>query len=137
MWTDLQTTEIEAAWIGGTEEGDIEISIYDILNTLEFLKCYQPERNREGYTGLSSKTLQKCCWYYCGKLQALKEAKIIWPDCPINSIWVMTVDGVLHCAINEPRHPELSQDKDYFSHKKARARYCYQLGKSLSSSNLI
>jgi hypothetical protein len=136
MWTDLQTTEIEAARIGGTEEGDIKISIYDFLNALEFLKCYQPERNREGYTGLSSKTLRKRCWYYCGKLQALKEAKIIWPDFPINSIWVMTIAGV-HCAIKEPRHPELSQDKDYYSHKKARAGYCYELGISLSSSNLI
>lgn len=133
MWTDLQTTDIEAARIGG---GDITISIYDFLNTLEFLKCYQPEKKREGHTGLSSKTLRKRCWFYFQKLQALKEAKIIWPQYPLDTIWVMSVDGI-HFAINEPKHPEFSQDKKYFSHKKQRAGYAYELGICLFSSNLI
>jgi DDE superfamily endonuclease len=48
----------------------------------------------------------------------------------------MTVDGV-HCSINEPKHPEFSQDKDYFSHKKAHAGYCYELGISIFTPNLI
>jgi hypothetical protein len=114
----------------------VKIDIYDFLDTLEFLKCYQPEKKREMTTGLSAKTLRKRCWYYLGKLQALKEAKIIWPDYPLDTIWVMSVDGI-HFAINEPKHPEYSQDKKHFSHKKGRAGWAYELGICLFSSNLI
>ena len=133
MWFDLQTTVTVEARIG---EDNIKISILDFLNALEFLKCYRPEINREGPTGRSCKTLRKRCWWYSRKLQALKTDKIIWPEYPLDTIWVMTVDGT-HFAINEPTHPELSQDKDYFSHKKGRSGLCYELGISLFSSNLI
>jgi DDE superfamily endonuclease len=138
MWSDLQTTEIDDARIGDDSVEDyIEISIYDFLNALEFLKCYLPERKREGMTDLSAKTLRQRSWYYCRKLQALKEEKIVWPEnLPLDSIWVMTVDGT-HCAINEPLHPQFSQDKDYYSHKKNRAGWVYEVGISLFTSNLI
>jgi hypothetical protein len=135
MWSDLQTTGIAAARIGRVAD-DIKVSIDDFFNALEFLKCYQPEKRREGLTGLSAKTLRKRCWWYCRKLQALKADKIIWPNYPPDTIWVMTVDGV-HCAINEPKHPEFSQDKDYYSHKKNRAGWSYELGISIFDPNLI
>jgi DDE superfamily endonuclease len=138
MWSDLQTTGIDDAWIGDDADDDfISISIFDFLNALEFLKCYLPEKKREGMSNLSAKTLRERCWYYLGKLQALKHEKVIWPDdLPHDTIWVMTVDGT-HVAINEPLHPEFSQDKYYFSHKKNRAGWVYEIGISLFSSNLI
>jgi hypothetical protein len=138
MWRDLQTTGIDDARIGDEADDDfIPISIYDFLNALEFLKCYLPEKKREGMTNLSAKTLRERCWYYIGKLQQLKHDKVVWPEnLPNNTIWVMTVDGT-HCAINEPLHPEFSQDKKYFSHKKNRAGWVYEIGLSLFTSNLI
>jgi DDE superfamily endonuclease len=138
MWSDLQTTGIDDARIGDDADDDyIPISIYDFLNTLEFLKCYQPEKKREGMTNLSAKTLRARSWYYCRKLQELKHEKVLWPDnLPHDTIWVMTVDGT-HVAINEPLHPEFSQDKKYFSHKKNRAGWVYEVGISLFTSNLI
>lgn len=138
MWSDLQTTEIDDARIGDADDDDfIPISIYDFLNALEFLKCYLPEKKREGMTNLSAKTLRDRCWYYCRKLQALKHEKVVWPEnLPNDTIWVMTVDGT-HVAINEPLHPEFSQDKKYFSHKKNRAGWVYEVGISLFTSNLI
>lgn len=137
MWTDLQTTEVDEARIG--VEGDMKIRILDFLNTLEWLKCYEPEANREVRSGLASKTLRKRCWWYCRKLQALKVDKICFPEpesIPGDTVWIMTVDGS-HFAINEPRHPEFSQDKKQFSHKKGRAGWSYELGICLWSSNLI
>ena len=112
MWHDLQTTAIDDAWIGDEADANfIPISIFDFFNTLEFLKLYLPEKNREGMTNLSAKTLRERCWYYCRKLQALKLQKVIWPDnLPDDTVWIMTVDGT-HVAINEPLHPEFSQDK--------------------------
>jgi hypothetical protein len=135
IWRDLQTTLILAARIG--TPGDRKISIYDFFHALAFLKSYEPENKREGLTNLSAKTLRDRCWYYCRKLQALKELKIVWPEnLPADTIWVMTVDGT-HFMVNEPIHPVWSQDVKHFSHKKGRAGWVYELGISLFSSNLI
>jgi hypothetical protein len=101
MWSDRQTTGIDDAWIGDdANDNYIPISIYDFLNTLESLKCYQPKKEREGMTNLSAKTLRARSWYYCRKLQELKHEKVTWPDnLPHDTIWVMTVDGT-HVAIS-------------------------------------
>lgn len=138
MWSDLQTTGIDDARIGDPHDDDfIPISIFDFLNALEFLKCYLPEKKREGMTNLSAKTLRERSWYYVRKLQALKHEKVVWPEnLPEDTVWIMTVDGT-HCMINEPLHPEFSQDKKHFSHKKNRAGWVYELGISLFTSNLI
>lgn len=138
MWHDLQTTTNNLARIGDTNIADfIPISLFDFLNAIEFLKCYLSEKKREGMCNLSGKTLRMRCWYYCQKLQALKHEKVIWPDnLPHDISWVMTVDGT-HVAINEPLHPEFSQDRKYFSHKKNRAGWVYEVGISLFTSNLI
>ena len=138
MWSDLQTTGIDDARIGDDADADfIPISIFDFLNALEFLKCYLAGKKREGMTNLSAKTLRERSWYYCRKLQALKHEKVVWPEnLPVDTVWVLTVDGT-HVAINEPLHPEFSQDKKYFSHKKNRAGWCYEVGISLFTSNLV
>jgi hypothetical protein len=136
MWIDLHTTEFVDARIE-PEQVNFPIAIVDFLMTLEWLRCYQTELRREGYWGLSTKTIRKRCWYYAEKLQALKAQKIVWPDdYPADTIWICTVDGT-HFMVNEPRHPEFSQDKAYFSHKKNHAGWCYELGICLYKSQLI
>ena len=45
---------------------------------------------------------------------------VMWPDNDEDEdddeIWALSVDGV-HCWIQEPRHPEWSQDRKHYSHK--------------------
>jgi len=48
----------------------------------------------------------------------------------------MTVDGT-HCKINEPIHPEYSQNEKYFSHKHKNSGLSYELGIDLFESKLM
>jgi hypothetical protein len=43
------------------------------------------------------------------------------------TVFIISVDGV-HCRINEPKHPTLSRDKRYYSHKFNQAAVNYELG---------
>ena len=42
--------------------------------------------------------------------------QIIWPDNNNDETYILSVDGT-HCKIQEPKHPTLSRDPAYFSHK--------------------
>ena len=48
----------------------------------------------------------------------------------------MTVDGT-HCPVEEPKHPTLSQDTSFFSHKFNRAAVSYELAISTYEQKLI
>ena len=65
---------------------------------------------------------------------------VMWPDNDEDEdddeIWALSVDGV-HCWIQEPRHPEWSQDRKCYSHKHGHAGLCYELGMSLACNKLI
>ena len=76
-------------------------------------------------------------WLYVDKIRALKAKKIIWPEDNFgDDMWIMTVDGT-HCWIEEPQHPEWSQDREYYSHKYNKAGINYELGISISTQQLI
>jgi hypothetical protein len=51
-------------------------------------------------------------------------------------VFLLTVDGV-HCQIHEPRHPTLSKDRSYYSHKFHRAALNYELGISVYDNALV
>ena len=72
------------------------------------------------------------------KIQALKGMKIVLPTVEEfgDDLLVLSVDGT-HTLWNEPGHPEFSQDKKAFSHKKKHAGLCYKLGIHLWESRLI
>eukprot|EP00536_Pseudo-nitzschia_multiseries_P013482 jgi/Psemu1/35290/gm1.35290_g len=57
-------------------------------------------------------------------------------DLGVDELWIMTVDGT-HCWITEPGHPNVSQDREYYSHKFNKAGINYKLGIALSSNKLI
>ena len=132
VYEELQTTAIEAARI----EPSI-IDVDDFFAAVHFLKRYPTEIERECLFGLPAKTIRKRTWNHVFKLRALKAAKITFPtefhpgDC-----WILSVDGT-NCLINEPIHPELSMDPDYYSHKHHDAGFSYELGISLYESRLI
>lgn len=131
IWKDLQTTSLRRA--------RIKVLKFDaFLEALNFLYRYKRESEREAQFDKSPKTIRKWSWYYLMKIQALKASKIVFPSVEElgNDIWIMTVDGT-HSLWNEPSHPEFSQDRKAFSHKKKHAGLCYELGISLFESRLI
>jgi DDE superfamily endonuclease len=50
--------------------------------------------------------------------------------------FIATVDGI-HCRINEPRHPELSKNPKFYSHKFHQAALNYELAVSVTESRLL
>ena len=133
IWEDLQTTDIEEARL------DIDPkyrSCNNFLMALHFLKRYDTEPERESRWQTSDRYLRDTGWYFVKKVQALKANKIEWDNGEPDDIWIMTVDGTTS-IINEPRHPEFSQDRKVYSHKKSHAGYTYELGISLFKSKLI
>jgi DDE superfamily endonuclease len=50
--------------------------------------------------------------------------------------FIATVDGI-HCRINEPRHPELSKNPKFYSHKFHQAALDYELAVSVTESRLL
>jgi len=136
IWEDLQTTTVEAARINNPHM--LSMNAFNaFLESLNFLYRYRRECEREGTFDKSPKTLRKYCWYYLERIQALKEAKIVFPEqFGEDDIWIMTVDGT-HSKTNEPIHPVFSQDKEYFSHKHKTSGLSYELGIHLFESKLI
>jgi hypothetical protein len=77
-------------------------------------------------------------WYFLTRLQALKEEVIVWPgpDEWGDNIWIITLDGT-HCWIEEPTHPDWSQDKSFYSHKYNKAGVNDELGIAIACSCLV
>jgi hypothetical protein len=106
------------------------------LMSLHFLMRYPTEHEKEIIWKRTPKTTREWIWYFLKRIQSLKKYKIRMPDDWGSDIWVMTVDGT-HCWISEPNHPEWSQDRQYYSHKFAKAGINYELGISISSNRLV
>jgi DDE superfamily endonuclease len=131
IWEDLQTTHHEDARVDKEK-----LNPRFFLMALHHLKKYPTEDDRESEWDVSPKTSREWIWFYLEKIQALKKQKIVWPDDWGASIWVLTVDGT-HCWINEPKHPDWSQDRQYYSHKFAKAGINYELAIAIATQRLV
>jgi len=68
-------------------------------------------------------------WGAIEKIRVLKHKEIVWEDnYQQGKGWVLSVDRI-HCWVNEPSHPEWSQDC-YYSHKYNKAGLDYELVRS-------
>lgn len=139
MWVDLQTTEIEEARI------DLSTDSLDMyLMAIYLLRKYPTEDDLEPLFDICAKTGRKWSWYFVRKFAALKDKKITWPeewdpdhpDFEGTPIFLISVDGV-HCRIHEPKHPTLSKNPAYYSHKFNEAGYTYELAVALWESRLV
>ena len=71
IFEDLQTTQIPEARV------DPKVLCIDaFLMSLHFLKCYPTENQRSGLFKICEKTARKWGWFYCKKIQALKQEKV-------------------------------------------------------------
>ena len=132
IWEDLQLTDIADAKITGKE-----VNLEYFLMSLQTLKCYPKEWEREAMFDISHSYGREWAFLFIDKLRALKHEKIIWPEDNFgDDLWVITVDGT-HCWISEPTHPTWSIDTDYYSHKFGKAGVNYELGISLSTNALV
>jgi DDE superfamily endonuclease len=69
--------------------------------------------------------------------------KVWWPDkwnrksiSLTTDIFLASVDGV-HFRISEPRHPTLSKNPGFYSHKFNQAAVCYEIGVSLYQNRIV
>jgi len=61
--------------------------------------------------------------------------QIVWPQ-HWSTNFIISVDGV-HCKIPEPKHPTLSKDPSFYSHKSNSAGLNYELALSLTEPKLV
>ena len=132
VYDDLQTTEIEEATMNGNR-----FDLRNLLIALHYLLKYPTYKDIEGRFGFSKYWSATLVWETIAKLRALQHDKIRWEeDLCKDDIWALTVDGV-HCWVEEPQHPEWSQDRRYYSHKFGHAGLMYELGVYLVTSRLL
>jgi hypothetical protein len=67
--------------------------------------------------------------------------QIVWPDYWLPGSqyvphFLLSVDGI-HCQIFEPKHPTLSKDKSFYSHKFNQSGLDYELGIAAYESKLV
>lgn len=135
IWEDLQTTTIPEAKINRAATKHFD----RCLMAFYFLKVYPTEKREAGIFNVDEKTGRKWRWYFVEKVRALKKQKIVWPeeweddDSPI---FIYSVDGT-HAQVSEPRHPTMSKNPKYYSHKNKKPALTYELALSLWESRLV
>jgi hypothetical protein len=65
----------------------------------------------------------------------LRLLQIVWPD-RWDQVYTVTIDGV-HTRINEPKHPSLSKNPKYYSHKFKEAALDYELAIAIFENKLV
>ncbi|KAG7342239.1 DDE superfamily endonuclease [Nitzschia inconspicua] len=134
MWEDLQRTNIAEANI---DDGSKEhLNPKHFLMALNTLKRYPTDNEREGPWNINRDRGRNLVWYFLRKLQALKGEVIVWPEDWGTDKWIITVDGT-HCWIQEPVHPDWSQDRTFYSHKYNKAGVNYELGVAIAYPRLV
>ena len=137
MWEDLQTTEHDEIRMKLTEA-----HISHFFMTHHFLYCYPVEEAISAIFGYCEKTCREWCWEFTSKFAQLKTEKIQWPEewCHPNNpgvpIFLYTVDGV-HFRSQEPKHPTLSKNRAYYSHKGNGPGLTYQLALDIWRSRIV
>ena len=137
IWEDLQTTHVDEARMKLTPE-----HLDHFLMSHYFVKQYPVEEVLAGVFNYCEKTCRKWCWEFLTKMQQLKKEKIVWPeewtnpDDPNTPTLLYSVDGV-HCRIPEPKHPTLSKNPKYYSHKDKNPGLSYELALSLWESKIV
>ena len=132
IYTDLQTTTIADAKIKG---GDLDLKYF--LMGLFYLRKYPSEEDLSADFDYSKFWVRNKVWEKIKNMRALQYKVIVWEEhYQEGKRWVLSVDGI-HCWINEPSHPEWSQDPAYYSHKYNKAGLDYELGISLVDNRLL
>lgn len=135
IWEDLQKTTVPEAKISREATKHFD----RFLMAFYFLNVYPTEKREAGIFKVDEKTGRKWRWYFVEKIRALKKQKIVWPeeweddDAPI---FIYSVDGT-HCNVNEPKHPTMSKNPKYYSHKNKKPALTYELALSLWEARLV
>ena len=104
IYEDMQITDVAEAKIEGNE-----LSLKHFLMGLYYLRKYPKEIEIEQKFDYSMYHGREVCWNTVTKTQALKNAKILWPDdLDHYDAWMLSVDGV-HSWTVEYEHAEFSQ----------------------------
>ena len=132
VYTYLQITNIPGAKIKG---GDLDFKYFCM--GLYYLRKYPKEEVLSVEFNYSNKHARNKTWEMIEKIRKLKDKVIVWEEDYLKGKrWVLSVDGI-HCWVNEPQHPQWSQDSAYYSHKYNKAGLDYELGISLVDNRLL
>jgi len=144
VWEDLQSTSATIT----NKNGDVVsarietkrtrcVHLKNFLRAHQFLKQYQTEKQRKLPFRNTEKTIRKWTWYFIERMAALKSEKIVWPaDDEWKTAYICTIDGV-HCLFHEVKHPTLSKDPNFFSHKENGPGLSYELALHIWESRLL
>jgi hypothetical protein len=133
IWLDLQVTTIPEARL---DKGKKDPNKY--LMAHYFLKMYPRDRETPAIFQTNRHTNREGNWYFIKKMQALKKAKLVWPEewASAKNQVLLSDDGV-HFWTREMPHPTLPYDEKYYSHKNKHAGVSYEIGVSLSESKIV
>jgi len=109
----------------------------DFMMALHHLKAYPLEDVIAGRFGVHEQTARKWAKYYTEKIAALHSEKIVWPqDNEWTTTFIISVDGV-NFGLNEPRHPVLHKQKNYFDCKGGKAGVTYEVALHLWENRVV
>jgi len=131
VWEEMQTTTIAEAFVAAECRDPRHC-----LMALHFVKRCDTESEREATHDEPTMKMRDWRWHFLERIQALKAAKIVWPEPLGDAIWVISIDGV-DCWTLEHNHEEHAQDPARHSHKCNKAALRCELGLSLNSNKLI
>lgn len=135
MWEDLQTILHAPLKATRPENLNSGANIKYFLRAAHFLMRYQTEVERKVATGNTQKTVRKWTWFFLEKICELRDHKIVWPD-SWSTNFIISLDGV-HCRFPDPKHPTLSKDPSFYSHKSNSAGLAYELALALFEPKLV
>ena len=78
MWEDLQTTAITEARIKASapDNRNNGANLKNFLRAFHFLMRYGTEGERKASSGNCKNTVRKWTWFFCQKIEALKQSKV-------------------------------------------------------------
>jgi hypothetical protein len=139
LWEDLQTTNTPHRLVVTDPEKDM----VQFLHAIFFLRKYATEADGSPRFGMSDRTARDTKWAYVDKIQALKDAKIHWPEEWITNpesadipIFLLSIDGV-HCRCFEPQNSDWSKNPKYYSHKFKQAGLAYEVAISVFHNQVV
>ena len=144
LWQRLNQTTIPEAWITWHKGLTFGRKTRYFFMSIHFLACYPKEEEAEGIWGRSDRTWHKWVWHIIGCISYLKPEIIVWPTHWGNpnsgtndeTIFIITVNGT-HCPINEPTHPEFSDNTKFYSHKFKSAGLNYEVALSIYNNKCV
>lgn len=139
QWYDLTVTDISGASLT-TEENSLN-GLKMFFMAHHYLWAYTKNREMLASLFCVPETFAGGArlWKWIGKIAALKEAKIVWPEVTSTTdvdLFLISVDGT-DCKTRETKHPTMPIDRKMKSDKFNKAGWKYEVALSVHSPKIV